>query len=85
MSGHKFTVGQTANFTPSRTSYWAPASECKIIRQLPIEGGSHLYRIKCHTENFDQAKESELSCQATPGTDPFAPRRTAPLHRPGQA
>jgi hypothetical protein len=64
MSGHKFTVGQTANFRPGRTSYWAPESECKIIRQLPIEGGSHLYRIKCRTENFERvAKESELSIE----------------------
>ena len=62
MPGHKFAAGQTANFRPSRTSHRAPASECKIIRKLPIEDGSYLYRIKCRTECFERvAKESELS------------------------
>ena len=37
------------------------AHDCKIIRQLPIEDGVNLYRIKCVAENFERvAKESEL-------------------------
>jgi hypothetical protein len=41
--------------------YLVGPQECKIMRLLPIEGGSHLYRIKCAVENFERvAKEGEL-------------------------
>jgi hypothetical protein len=37
------------------------SQECKIVRQLPIEGGSHLYRIKCVGENVERvAKEGDI-------------------------
>jgi hypothetical protein len=37
------------------------SQECKIVRQLPIEDGSHLYRIKCVGENVERvAKEGDI-------------------------
>jgi hypothetical protein len=37
-------------------------SECKIMRQLPIEEGNHLYRIEYVTENVERiVKESQLA------------------------
>jgi len=62
MSGHKYQVGQTVSFQPPRMGLPASIKECKIVRHLPVEGGSRLYRIKCVTENFERVvKESELA------------------------
>ena len=44
-----------------------PASNraCTIVRQLPVEGGKHLYRIKCATEVFERVvPEAQLAQRA---------------------
>jgi hypothetical protein len=62
MSGHKFKVGQTVSFKPSRMGFPASNRECQIVRLLPIEDGNRLYRVKCASESFERvAKESELA------------------------
>jgi hypothetical protein len=62
MTSHKFKVGQTVSFKQSRMGSPAGRRECKIVRQLPIENGSRLYRIKCVAENFERVvKESDLA------------------------
>ena len=54
MPGYKFSVGQTLDFKPSRMGFPAANRECTIVRQLPIEGGNRLYRIKCTAEAFER-------------------------------
>jgi hypothetical protein len=62
MPGHKFTVGQSVDFSPSRLGVPASSREYKILRLLPAENGQLQYRIKCSAENFERvAKESDLS------------------------
>jgi hypothetical protein len=61
MASHKYKVGQDVRLTPTRMSSFVRSLECKITRLLPIENGSHLYRIKCVTENVERvAKEGDL-------------------------
>ena len=39
--------------------------ECKIVRLLPIEGGSYLCRIKCVAEKSERvAKRSDLALRS---------------------
>jgi hypothetical protein len=62
MANHKYRVGQNVRMTPTRLSSLLRLQECKIIRQLPIEDGSHLYRVKCVGENVERiAKEGDLT------------------------
>ena len=43
----------------------AASRECTIVRLLPIEGGNHLYRIKCVTEAFERVvPEAQLTERA---------------------
>ena len=64
-SGHKFSVGQTVGYSPSRWSMRAETGNCKVVRCLPADAGENLYRVKCASEAFERmAKESELSPQA---------------------
>lgn len=61
-SAHKFAVGQTVGYAPSRWSMRARTGSCKVIRLLPADAGENLYRIKCASEPFERmAKESELT------------------------
>ena len=61
MASHKYKVGQNVRMTPTRLSFLPRSQECTIMRQLPIEDGSHLYRIKCVGENVERvAKEGDL-------------------------
>ena len=63
---HKYKVGQNVTFKANPMRALAGSQECKIIRQLPIEDGSHLYRIKCATETVERvAKEGELAWRTT--------------------
>lgn len=65
MPSHKFAVGQTVDFKPSRMGFPAANRECKIIRRLPAEGGNQLYRIKCTTEAFERVvNEAQLTERA---------------------
>jgi hypothetical protein len=59
---HRFKVGETVDFIPGRMGMPAANRECTIIRLLPVEGGSPLYRIKCPTEAFERvAREAQLA------------------------
>lgn len=61
MASHKYEVGQNVRLRPNRLSSLVRYQECKIMRQLPIEEGGYLYRIKCVTENVERvAKEGDL-------------------------
>ena len=61
MASRKYSVGQNVSLKANPTRALMGSQECKIMRQLPIEDGSYLYRIKCLTENFERvAKETEL-------------------------
>jgi hypothetical protein len=51
---HKYKVGETVDFKPGRMGFPAASRQCTIVRQLPIEGGIHLYRIKCAAEAFER-------------------------------
>jgi hypothetical protein len=65
MPGHKFNVGQTLDFKPSRMGFPAANRECTIVRRLPIEGGNRLYRIKCTAEAFERVvSEAQLAERA---------------------
>jgi hypothetical protein len=62
MAKHKYKVGQNVRFRPRHMSALVGPQDCKIIRQLPLENGTHLYRIKCVVENVERiAQESELA------------------------
>ena len=62
IASHKFKVGETVDFKPGRMGFPAASRECTIVRQLPIEGGNHLYRIKCAAEAFERVvPEAQLA------------------------
>jgi hypothetical protein len=62
MARHKFKVGQTVDFAPSRLGTPAPGRPYEIVRLLPAEAGELQYRVKSKSESFERvAKESELS------------------------
>ncbi len=64
-NAHKFKIGQSVDFQPSRQSLPANAQAYKVVRLLPSEGGINLYRVKCAREPFERmAKESELTLAA---------------------
>jgi hypothetical protein len=54
VANHKYQIGQTVDFKPSRMGFPAANRECTIMRQLPVEGGLRLYRIKCTAEAFER-------------------------------
>ena len=59
---HKFKVGETVDFRPGRMVFPAASRECTIMRLLPVEGGRHLYRIKCAAEVFERVvPEAQLA------------------------
>jgi hypothetical protein len=65
MASHKYEVGQNVRLRPNRLSSLLGSPECKIMRQLPIEGGSYLYRIKCVAEKGERvAKEGDLALRS---------------------
>ena len=51
---HKYKVGETVDFMPGRMGFPAGKRACTIMRLLPVEGGKHLYRIKCATEVYER-------------------------------
>ena len=66
MASHKYEVGQNVRFRPNRTSSLVVGSQVgTIVRLLPIEEGSYLYRIKCVAENGERvAKEGDLALRS---------------------
>jgi hypothetical protein len=64
MPSHKFKVGETVDYKPGRMGFPAANRQCTIVRLLPIEGGNHLYRIKCSAEAFERVvREIELAAR----------------------
>ena len=65
MANHKYEVGQDVRLRPNRMSSLVGSPECKIVRLLPIEEGSYLYRIKCVAEKGERvAKEGDLALRS---------------------
>ena len=59
---HKFKVGQTLHFSLRHMGGSHASDNCKILRQLPFEGGEPQYRVKCSNENQERVvKELSLS------------------------
>ena len=59
---HKFKVGQSVLFAPSRWSMRSKSDRCRVVRLLPASSGELLYRVQCEAEPFGRnARESELS------------------------
>jgi hypothetical protein len=62
MPTHKYTVGQSVEFTPGRLAMPSSSGTYIIVRLLPPDGEEPLYRIKSTREPFERvAKERELS------------------------
>jgi hypothetical protein len=62
MPKHKYKVGQSVEFTPTRSAIPSASRAYTIVRLLPADGGEPLYRIKSITEPFERiAQERELS------------------------
>ena len=65
MTSHKYQVGQNIRFRPNRMSALLGPQYGTITRQLPIEAGHRLYRIKCVAEKGERvAAEGDLSLQS---------------------
>jgi hypothetical protein len=65
MANHKYEVGQDVRLRSNRMSSLVGSPECKIMRRLPIEEGSYLYRIKCVSEKSERvAKEGDLALRS---------------------
>lgn len=61
-SAHKYKVGQSVDFSPSRQTMPARAREYKVVRLMPLDGPDICYRVKSAVEPFERiAKENELS------------------------
>ena len=62
MRQHKYKIGQSLKFVPRRIGSAEGASNCKVVRLLPVEDGEPQYRIKCTSENVERVvKEFSLS------------------------
>ena len=65
MPNHKYEVGQDVRLRPNRMSSLVGSQEGRIVRLLPIEEGSYLYRIKCVAESGERvAKEGDLALRS---------------------
>ena len=68
MASHKYKVGQSVRFRRTHMSALVGAQDCEIIRQLPVQDGAYLYRIKCRLENVERvASEGELALRSSSG------------------
>jgi len=62
MSGHKFKIGQSVNYTSGPFGAGQASAVYKITTLLPPEGDDFQYRIKSGSEpNERVAKESQLN------------------------
>ncbi len=65
MSGHKFKVGQTVQFTSGPYGRSGAGAIYKVTQLLPAEGDDRQYRIKSTSEPHERvAKESQLDRDA---------------------
>ena len=61
MSGHKFKIGQSVNYTSGPFGAGNAGSIYKITQLLPSEGDDFQYKIKSAAEPHERvAKESQL-------------------------
>ena len=59
---HRFKVGQTVRFAPSKQSMPSSGAVYKVVRLMPADGEDYIYRVKAADEPFERvAKERELS------------------------
>jgi hypothetical protein len=54
MATHKFSVGQTLNFSPDVGEDRASKGRYKVVRQLPETGNMLQYRIKNETDGQER-------------------------------
>jgi hypothetical protein len=59
--GHKYTVGQTVQYTAGAFGRSRTTGSFQVVKLLPSEGDEYLYRIKNAGEPYERvAKESQL-------------------------
>jgi hypothetical protein len=59
--GHKYTVGQTVQYTAGAFGRSRTSGSFQVVKLLPTEGDENLYRIKSEGEPYERvAKESQL-------------------------
>jgi len=54
MAMHKFSVGQTLNFSPGLREDSRSKGRYKVVRQLPEAGSTLQYRIKSETDGQER-------------------------------
>jgi hypothetical protein len=61
VAGHKYTVGETVQYTAGAYSRTRTSGSFLVVKLLPSEGDENLYRIKSEGEPYERvAKESQL-------------------------
>ena len=61
MAGHKYTIGQTVQYTAGAFGRSKTSGSFQVVKLLPSEGDEFLYRIKSEGEPYERvAKESQL-------------------------
>ena len=61
VAGHKYTVGETVQYTAGAYSRTRTSGSFQVVKLLPSEGDENLYRIKSEGEPYERvAKESQL-------------------------
>ncbi len=84
MSGPKFAIGQSVDFerTPSASRAKGPY---EVIRVLPAEGDTRIYRIKSKIEPFERAaNEYDLVAVAAPPSERHEAARAPVARKPWQ-
>jgi hypothetical protein len=62
MAMHKYTAGQNVRFSPHRYEDNSARGLYTIVRQLPEEGSTPLYRIKAKVDGRERVvREDQLS------------------------
>jgi len=61
MATHRYRVGQSLNYSPSRMGHVQSDRTCKVIRLLPPDsGGVPQYRIQCASEAVERVATENL-------------------------
>jgi hypothetical protein len=61
VAGHKYTVGQTVQYTAGAFGRSRTGGSFQVVKLLPSDGDENLYRIKSAGEPYERvAKESQL-------------------------
>lgn len=62
---HKYSVGETVDYTPARIVTAQSTGRCEVVRRLSTDGDDPQYRVKCPEEAFERVvRESQLSPRA---------------------